>query len=265
MKNSINKIEEMIKANLSAGMTYDELESMVDALSRAKDEAYAHILAKKQEEMRRITREYLEKMASFDLNQEDVKSLLENEMSILPKDIDEWCAQVIGPEEENSVEIPDQALPEYPNPDAADSEVSLVSEHQEETKVETKTTSVFDLPALKEPYNPLGTKKSATPSAPEKTSVEDAEETLPTMESLLSDDPEYKALYHPVTPKKKNNRRLPTLDELLSEEPVNKILCLGNEEPKGKAYRQNTRINHVRGIIPTETAIGKTGIYIPAS
>lgn len=99
--------------------------------------------------------------------------------------------------------------------------------------------------------------KDAIPAEPEK--------ILPTMESLLCDDPEYKAFYHPVTPEKKNNRRLPTLDELLSEEPVNKILCLGNEEPKGKAYRQHTRINHVRGIIPTETATGKTTIYIPAA
>lgn len=91
----------------------------------------------------------------------------------------------------------------------------------------------------------------------------ESEETLPTLESLLSDDPEYKAFYHPMTPKKKNNRRLPTIDELLSGEPINRILCLGNEEPKGKAYRQNTRINHVGGIIPTETAAGKTGIYVP--
>ena len=58
-------------------------------------------------------------------------------------------------------------------------------------------------------------------------------------------------------------RSLSTIDELLSDEPINRILCLGNEEPKGKAYRQHTRINHVGGIIPTETATGKTGIYIP--
>ena len=56
-----------------------------------------------------------------------------------------------------------------------------------------------------------------------------------------------------------------SFDELLSGDPVNKILCLGNEEPKGKAYRQHTRINHVGGIIPTETATGRTGIYIPAA
>lgn len=102
-------------------------------------------------------------------------------------------------------------------------------------------------------------------SAPEKTPVDGIEKTLPTMESLFIDDPEYKAFYHPVTPEKKSNRRLPTLDELLSGEPVNRILCMGNEEPKGKSFRQNTRFNHVGGIIPTETASGKTGIYIPVS
>ena len=40
------------------------------------------------------------------------------------------------------------------------------------------------------------------------------------------------------------------MDELLSGNPINRILCLGNEEPKGKAFRQHTRINHVGGIIP---------------
>ena len=264
MKNSISKIEEMIKDNLSAGMTYDELESMVEVLSRAKDETYARFLAKKNEEKRSITREYIAKMASFDLTQEEVMSLINMEISTLP-DMDEWCAQVVGPEECYDVVIPDPTIPEYPNLEAAKSVVSLVSESQENKTVETKTTSVFDLPALKEPYNPLKTRKSVPTPKPEKTSVEETEEDIPSMESLLSDDPEYKAFYHPVTPRKKNNRTLPTMDELLSDEPVNKILCLGNEQPKGKAYRQHTRINHVAGIIPTETATGKTGIYIPAS
>ena len=236
MKNSINKIEEMIKDNLSAGMTYDELESMVDVLSRAKDETYARFLAKKNEEKRSITREYIAKMASFDLTQEEVMSLINMEISTLP-DMDEWCARVVGQEEYNNVVVPDTTVPEYPNLDAAKSVVSLVSDTQENKTV---------IPI-----------KDSTSTEPE--------EDIPSMENLLSDDSEYKAFYHPVTPKKKNNRTLPTMDELLSGEPVNKILCLGNEQPKGKAYRQHTRINHVAGIIPTETATGKTGIYIPAS
>lgn len=135
-----------------------------------------------------------------------------------------------------------------------------------EPKEEPKTTSVFDLPELKESYNPLTKKKRKkreTAPVPEKTPVDGDGKNLPSMESLLSDDPEYKEFYHPVTPEK--SKRLLSFDELLSGEPIKKILCIGNEEPKGKAYRQNTRINHVGGIIPTETASGQTAIYIPAA
>lgn len=287
-------------------------------------------------------------MDTYGVTKEEMMSILGGEDSINPattQEVDDITETVALPEAKENNGVEALALPE----------------HQEETK----TTSVFDLPVFKEPYNPLETKKKETPIASEKTLVEKAvelaktlpvadginvnepyfvtydfavskkgeltqdtdtfgrnesvdnlkkikaenkgsakslhatdmistedctaymwyggknitvnfysipikdsttnesEETLPTMESLLSDDPEYKAFYHPVTPKKKDNRRLPTIDELLSDEPFNRILCLGNEEPKGKAYRQHTRINHVGGIIPTETATGKTGIYIP--
>ena len=291
-------------------------------------------------------------MDTYGVTREEMMSILGGEDSINPvtiQEVDDITETVALPEGKEDSVVDPIALPE----------------HQEENKVETKTTSVFDLPVFKEPYNPLETKKKETPIASEKTLVEKAvelaktlpvadginvnepyfvsydfavskkgkltqdtdtfgrnesvdnlkkikaenkgnakslhatdiistedctaymwyggknitvnfysipikdsttnesEETLPTMESLLSDDPEYKAFYHPVTPKKKDNRRLPTIDELISDEPINRILCLGNEEPKGKAYRQHTRINHVGGIIPTETATGKTGIYIP--
>ena len=83
------------------------------------------------------------------------------------------------------------------------------------------------------------------------------------MEELLSDDPEYKEFYAPKHPEKKSDRALPTMDELLSGEPINKILCLGNEVPDDKAYKQHYRISHVGGIIPTEIATGQTIIYIP--
>ena len=187
-------------------------------------------------------------MDTYGVTREEMMSILGGEDSINPvtiQEVDDITETVALPEGKENNGVETLALPE----------------HQEETK----TTSVFDLPALKEPYNPLKVKKSTIPPASEKTPEDGTDESLPTMESLLSDVPEYKALYHPVTPKKKNNRRLPTFDELLSGEPVNKILCLGNEEPKGKAFRQHTRINHVGGIIPTETATGRTGIYIPAA
>jgi hypothetical protein len=93
--------------------------------------------------------------------------------------------------------------------------------------------------------------------------VENSDEELSSLEDLLSDDPEYKAFYHPATPVKKNHRSLPSLDELLSGEPINRILCQGNLEPKGAAYRQHSRVCHADGIIPTETATGQTLVYIP--
>ena len=89
------------------------------------------------------------------------------------------------------------------------------------------------------------------------------ETELPTMESLLSDVPEYKELYTPKVLMKNSKKSLPTMDELLSDDPTNRILCLGNEKEKGSPYRHHTRINHADGIIPTETATGKTMVYIP--
>jgi hypothetical protein len=243
------------KENLNE-MSYNELvaknvevQKSIQKLMAKSVEYQKAINLKKEESIKEALRAC---MKTYGVTKEEMKSILDGEESInpvIPQKVYDLTETEAIPEvkEDNEVETP--AIPEP----------------QEENKVETKTTSVFDLPALQEEYNPLETKKRKTPAAPEKTLVEGTEETLPTMESLLCDDPEYKAFYHPVTPEKKNNRRLPTLDELLSKEPVNKILCLGNEEPKGKAYRQHTRINHVKGIIPTETATGKTTIYIPAA
>ena len=348
-----------MKKNVSLNeMSYNELVAMnietqkaIEKLVAKSVEYQKAIKFKREKSIKEALRACMD---AYGVSTEEMKSILEGDDSINPaitQEADDLTETVALPEAEENNGVETLALPE----------------HKEETRVEPKTTSVFDLPALKEPYNPLETKKSVTPTAPEKTLVEKAvelaktlpvadginvnepyfvtyefavskkgeltldadtfgrnesvenlesikaekkgfakslyatdvfstedctaymwyegkyitvnfysipikestttvhEETLPTMESLLSDDPEYKAFYHPVTPKKKNNRRIPTIDELLSGEPVNKILCLGNEEPKGKAYRQHTRINHVGGIIPTETATGKTGIYIPAS
>lgn len=143
-------------------------------------------------------------------------------------------------------------------------EPQVVTPEEETVSINTEDKeSIWNHPALQAAYNPKVSKKKENTPAPEKTPVEKSEEDLPTMESLLSDVPEYKELYTPKAPKKKNNRSLPTMDELLSGDPINRILCLGNEKPKGKAYRQHTRINHAGGIIPTETATGKTIIYTP--
>jgi|GEM_PF-6187306 len=126
-----------------------------------------------------------------------------------------------------------------------------------EPQVENKVDDLWNHPALKAPYTSKAGKKK------EAATVESPETELPTMESLLSDVPEYKELYTPKLLMKKSKKSLPTMDELLSDAPTNRILCLGNVKEKGAPYRQHTRINHADGIIPTETATGKTMVYIP--
>ena len=209
-------------------MSYNDLVAGYNDLI-AKSYEYLKAIHTKSEEVKEVVSAYKTSMANLGFSEEEMKSILDAGESIkpvIPLVVEDSTEAVSLPETKEGNGVEPLALPE----------------HQEENKVEIK--------------------KSVTNAETEKTLDESAEDTLPTLESLLSDDPEYKAFYHPMTPKK-NNRRLPTIDELLSGEPINRILCLGNEEPKGKAYRQNTRINHVGGIIPTETAAGKTGIYVP--
>ena len=307
-------------------------------------------------------------MDTYGLTKDEMKTYLDGEDSITPitiKEVDDQTEAVDISEVVEIAQAGDEeplALPESSQEGEVETDVSINPEPQEENKGESKTTSVFDHPALKAPYSLVtANKKSATPV--DKTSVEKAiefaktlpvaegidvnepffvtyefavskkgelsldaepfgrnetaetistiraeakgfakslhatdvvstddctaymwydgkcitvtfynilikdstdtvaEENLPTMDSLLSEDPEYKAFYHPVTQEKKNT--LPTMDELLSGEPINRILCLGNEVPDDKAYKQHYRISHVDGIIPTETASGQTIIYIP--
>ena len=218
------------------GMSYIELVAMSVELQKT-------INLKREEAIKNALRSCME---TYGVTKEEIISLLEREDSIKEEE------PVVIPE---VVEIPKENV----------KEVLALPEHQEDTKVETKPTSVFDHPALQEDYNPLKTKESVPTPEPEKTSVAETEEVIPSMESLLCDDPEYQKFYHPDNPTRKNNRSLPTMDELLSGEPVNRILNLGNLTPKGAPYRQHTRVNHVDGIIPTETATGKTLVYIPAS
>lgn len=136
------------------------------------------------------------------------------------------------------------------------------AEPKEKNMTTSKTSSVFDSPALKAPYTTTPVKKGAITPAPEKTPGDETEENLPTMENLLSISPEYKALYAGEPPIKDDNRGMITMDALLSEEPVNQILNLGNMEPEGK-FGQHTRVCDPKGICPTLTAIGNsTLVYI---
>lgn len=168
-----------------------------------------------------------EVMAIYGLTKEEMKSYLDDEGSINPANTQE---------------------------EEAPTEIVVFPEVVENTPIEGEEP--LALPASSQKVE----EETAVSINPE---TEDAEEDVPLMESLLSDDPEYKAFYHPVAPVKKKSRALSTMEELLSGKPINRILCLGNEDAVGTAFRQNNRICHPSGIIPTETASGHTLVYIP--
>lgn len=176
-------------------------------------------------------------MDTYGLTKDEMKTYLDGEDSINPvttQEADDLTEAVVIPDVVEIAQAGEEeplALPES----SQESEVSVNPEPQKENKVESETPMV------------------------------ETDGELPTLEELLSGDPEYKAFYHPVTLVKKSSRTLPTLEELLSGQPINDILCLGNLNPKGAAFRQHSRINHAGGIIPTETATGNTLVYIPAA
>lgn len=252
------KLNDMNKSMNLSEMTYKEMVEM----SAALQQAMAIKRANEVNEALRIL------MDTYGLTKDEMKSCLDGEDSINPvttQEMDDLTEAVVIPEVVENTQAGDEeplALPEPSQDGEEETEVSINPEPQEENNGVSKMTSVFDLPALKAPYNPVAAKKKVSTPV-EKTPVAETEEELPSMDTLLSDDPEYKALYHPIIPVKKTS--LPTMDSLLSGEPINKILCLGNTDPKGKSYRQNNRICHAGGIIPTETASGHTLVYIPAA
>ena len=227
--------------NLS-GMTYKEMKAGYDELmvsinelmekSREYERAMAIMRANEVKEALRIL------MDTYGLTKDEMRSYLDGGDSINPvitQEVVDLTETVVIPEAVEITQTEDEeplALPDSSQVGEVETEVSINQESQEET-VDPKSPMV------------------------------ETEEELPTFDSLLSGDPEYKTFYHPVTPVEKNYRVLPTMDELLSGEPVNTILCLGNLTPKGTAFRQHSRVNHAGGIIPTETATGQTLIYIP--
>ena len=178
-------------------------------------------------------------MDNYGLTKDEMKSYLDGEDSINPvttRKVDDQTEAVFISEVVENPRIEDEeplALPESSQEDAVETDVSINPEPQEEKNVEPQT------------------------------SMEETEGELPTMDSLLSGDPKYKAFYHPVTQVKKSS--LPTMEELLSGEPINRILCLGNLMPDGSSYPQHTRLCHAGGIIPTEMASGQTIVYIPTA
>ena len=215
------------------GMSYNELVAEKMAIEMA-------INKKKEQEMKRALDELLK---NYSVTKEDLMRIYLG--------MDSTTTFAV----ENTLDTGNEllALPESKEETPMVETVSYTPEPQEENKVE----DLWNHPALKAPYTSKAGKKKV--AAPE----ESPETELPTMESLLSDVPEYKELYTPKVLMKKSKKSLPTMDELLSDGPTNRILCLGNEKEKGSPYRQHTRINHADGIIPTETATGKTMVYIP--
>lgn len=214
------------------GMSYNELVAQKMALEMA-------INKMREQEMKRAFGELLK---TYSVTKEELMKVYFGE--------DVTTATVENPLD--SVKEP-LALPEPQVVIPEEETVSITPEPQ----VENNVDDLWNHPALKAPYTSKAGKKNE--AAPE----ESPETELPTMESLLSDVPEYKELYTPKVLMKKSKKSLPTMDELLSDDPTNRILCLGNEKEKGSPYRQHTRINHADGIIPTETATGKTMVYIP--
>ena len=230
--------------NLS-GMTYNDLKSGYEALMvsineqmkkcREYQQAMSIKRANDVNEALRIL------MDTYDLTKDEMKSYLDGDDSINPittQDVDDYTEAVVIPEVVENPQIEDNAplaLPESSQEDAVETKDSINPDPKEEKNVVPKTPMV------------------------------ESDGELPTLDSLLSGEPEYKAFYHPITQVKKSSRTLPTMEELLSGEPINDILCLGNLNPKGAAFRQHSRINHTGGIIPTETATGNTLVYIPAA
>ena len=236
----------------------------------AKSYAYLKaMICQREEEMKEAVRAYKEAMANLGFSEEQMKACIDGDAAMVSSIIED----VDVPDIPEALEVPldneeePQALPE-PTWEKGDvtlveEEDSINSESKEEEESKVETASVWDHPALTAPYNPVTATKSEEPAVPEKTPIEIADEGLPSLEDLLSDDTEYKEYYAPTSPVKKSNRTLPTMDELLSGKPINRILCMGSEVPDDKAYKQHYRICHVDGIIPTELASGQTIIYIP--
>ena len=227
----INKMKQEMNYE---GMSYSELVAQKMALEMA-------INKMREQEMKRAFDELLK---TYSVSKEEMMRIYFGE---------DYTSSI--PVVENTLETGKAplALPEPQVETPKEETISITPEPQEENKLE----GLWNHPALKAPYTSKAGKKNE--AAPE----ESPETELPTMESLLSDVPEYRELYTPKVLMKKSKKSLPTMDELLADDPTNRILCLGNQKEKGSPYRQHTRINHADGIIPTETATGKTMVYIP--
>ena len=168
--------------NLS-GMTYNDLKAGYEALMVSINEQmekcreYQQAMDIKRANDVKEALRFL--MDTYGLTQNEMKTYLDGEDSITPVTIKEVDDQTEAVDISEVVEIAQAgdeeplALPESSQEGEVETEVSINPEPQEENKGESKTTSVFDHPALKAPYSLVtANKKSATPV--DKTSVEKA-------------------------------------------------------------------------------------------
>lgn len=240
MRNSANAV-----AAKYATMNYNEL---MEAFNKQMEEMHSiqmQMESKKKEAITDAMRTFVETMNSYGVSKTDAFSGLSKGNFL-------WSSQ-------------DMTTTAIPEPVSITTATEIVENKKEEeiTPEVSMTGSVFDNPAFKAPYHPVSCRKeqSAAPveTAPMTKSapISITEEKIVPLSSLLSD--ETKASEH----SSKNRKKHLTMNQLLSGEPINQIILMGNESPKGAAYRQHTRLSHVDGIIPTETACGHTDIYIP--
>lgn len=243
----------MLNAMNSCAMNYTSLLEQRTNMALALQELDALIKAKRKEDIENLTRAYV--TAMMGAYQTSMEELNEN----LTHSIQELSGNVFTT---TTSAVDDQTLTALPESAEENiSEMDEITEPEEENKIESKSGSIFDDPAFQELYNPL-VAEEVDRTQDIKTPSPETDEELPTMDELLSDGQNNNVSIKEAP--SKNNRILPTMDELLSGEPIPRILNLGNLDPKGKGFRQNTRICHTDGIIPTETASGNTLVYIPA-
>lgn len=231
-----------------ATMSYNEL---MEALNKQMEETRSiqmQMESKKQEAITEAMRTFVEAMNYYGVSKTDAFSGLSNGNFL-------WGSQ-------------DMTATAIPEPISITTATEVVEEKEEKTSpAVSMSESVFDNPAFKAPYHPVSCRKeqNAAPveTAPmtKSTPISTTDEKIVPLSNLLSDDPRYetKATEH----SSKNRKKHLTMNQMLSGEPINQIILMGNESPKGAAYRQHTRLSHVDGIIPTETACGHTDIYIP--
>lgn len=233
-----NEVAEQMYNTDYVAMNYMELLESITKTENALAYQKSLLISKRQEE---IQAQIAGLMKNYCVSKEEVISLLDQ---IAPEHSDENTAESTAELVEHN-EVP--ALPETTNR-------TEVSENNEPIITESEDTgadNVFDLPEMQVKFNPLGKEpESITP---------EPEDTLPSFEEALADDPRYKVREEVPSIKQKH---MLSFEECLSGEPINKILNMGYIFPEGSSHRYNGAVYDADGIIGTETAGGTTYVSV---